>query len=256
MPIDAPWGKHSPKSKEELHDLIELIGHHINSKIHKSSRFTKFVAQSASTINLSDYLKRFTQYLDLDETHLLYVMIYLERYLKWNKDSITALNIHRLIASIMCVGHKFWEDDYFAISDYARIAGITAAEMRVLEIEILFYLKFNLFITTKEYLESKEFFCLLARELEKTTSKKYALSLSSAEEIFLHPPSLKLPPIPLHNSPTMPPAAEQKAQETKAPATKPIKALPSVHLFHHDRTKKTPKEKAEISPTSIASCCA
>lgn len=46
---------------------------------------------------------------------------------------------------------KFFDDIYYNNNYYARIGGVSCTELNSLEIEFLFLINFNLFVTTENY---------------------------------------------------------------------------------------------------------
>ena len=62
-----------------------------------------------------------------------------------------ALNVHRLIVTSVMLAAKFFDDMYLDNHHYAAVGGVPKAEMNILELEFLFLLEFNLFVTTSDY---------------------------------------------------------------------------------------------------------
>jgi len=55
-----------------------------------------------------------------------------------------------LLHSVM-LGAKFFDDQYFNNSYYAKVGGVPPQEMNSLEVEFLFMTNFSLFVTTETY---------------------------------------------------------------------------------------------------------
>ena len=59
--------------------------------------------------------------------------------------------VRLLIASLM-IATKFYDDFYYKNDFYAKIGGIAAKEINLLELELLTTFDFSLFITQEEFL--------------------------------------------------------------------------------------------------------
>ena len=237
MPFENPWVGKKPKSVEELNDLIDVIVLWLTESMNRQSAISKFCSASPPQISLTDYLQRFLQYVPLGEQHLITMVIYLCRYFSGTKtDSLNMYNVHRLILSIICVGHKYWDDKYWNLSYYARIGGVTVTELTGLEVEILFCLKFDLHVTSLEYLEAKRDLSVLARKYEKTNSKPFNLYLSQEEEAYLA--KLSVPPLCEEASFTaVAPVLDSPCSETLTPSTPTTELSP----IASSPTDKTPE---------------
>ena len=85
------------------------------------------------------------------ETYVL-ALIYLDRATAIKKDLVLSNScIHRLFFTALVVAAKFFEDKYYKNSYYCKVGGISNAELNTLEIELLAYLDFKLYVSTDEY---------------------------------------------------------------------------------------------------------
>jgi hypothetical protein len=64
---------------------------------------------------------------------------------------ISKLNIHRLIVTSMMLAVKFFDDTYYSNAYYAKVGGVKAPEMNVLEIHFLRLIDWHLFVSPEEF---------------------------------------------------------------------------------------------------------
>ncbi|XP_057510202.1 cyclin-U4-1-like [Actinidia eriantha] len=60
---------------------------------------------------------------------------------------IDSFNVHRLLITSVMVAAKFMDDMYYNNAYYAKVGGISTAEMNFLEVHFLFGLSFHLNVT-------------------------------------------------------------------------------------------------------------
>lgn len=116
----------------------------------KSGRFsqgiTKFHSSFAPNVSILSYLERIQKYANCSDACLIVALIYIDRLIEARKFTICSLNIHRLLITCVMVVIKFFEDEFFKNSFYAKLGGIPSWEINYLEIELLQLLNFNLFV--------------------------------------------------------------------------------------------------------------
>ena len=98
------------------------------------------------SITIKDYLERLYKYSKINISTVILLLIYIDRISNINKFKLTYYIIHKLILSSMVVAIKYNEDDYFSIKYYAKLGGISNAEMINLEFYFVTLLNFNLFV--------------------------------------------------------------------------------------------------------------
>lgn len=59
--------------------------------------------------------------------------------------------MHRLLVTSVMLAAKFFDDHYYNNAYYAKVGGVPYSEMNALEVEFLFMLNFDLFVTTETY---------------------------------------------------------------------------------------------------------
>ena len=114
-------------------------------------KLTKFHGLRAPSIPLPEYLQRIAQFSGCSNEAFVLMLIYLDR-LVTNKDiPLDSLNVHRLVITGTLLAAKFFDDHYLDNSHYSAVGGLPRNEINELELEMLFLLGFNLFVTTDNY---------------------------------------------------------------------------------------------------------
>ncbi|PVU85702.1 hypothetical protein BB559_006859 [Furculomyces boomerangus] len=63
---------------------------------------------------------------------------------------LNSYNIHRMIITSLVIGHKLCSDIFYSNERYGKIGGISTHELNMLEMEILFLIKFDLVVRPRE----------------------------------------------------------------------------------------------------------
>jgi hypothetical protein len=173
---------------EKTNDLIEVISQGLITSTNKEyTSPSPFGSPQIPDISLKDYLIRMVTYLKFSETHLIYMMFYLTKYTIANpNDPISIFNSHRLCATALLVTDKFIEDDGYALDYFSKVTGIPVKSLMDHEVDFLFSIQFELYISLPNYILAKADLVNFARSLEiNIDSKKYKVTLSEMEkELF------------------------------------------------------------------------
>jgi hypothetical protein len=79
-------------------------------------------------------------------------LVYMDRVIASRPTMVLAsLNVHRLLVTAVMVAAKYFDDAYYNNAHWARIGGITSAEMNALELEFLSALDWALAIPSDVY---------------------------------------------------------------------------------------------------------
>ncbi|KAJ8752959.1 hypothetical protein K2173_008694 [Erythroxylum novogranatense] len=112
---------------------------------HKVSVFHGLARPS---ISIQDYLERIYQYANCSPSCYVVAYVYLDRFVQKQPSLlVNSLNVHRLIITSVLISAKFMDDISYNNAYYAKIGGISTAEMNVLEVDFLFGLGFQLNVT-------------------------------------------------------------------------------------------------------------
>ena len=132
-------------------------------------------------------MERIKGYANCDDSVFIVALIYIDRLIESRKFVISSLNIHRLLITCVMVAVKFFEDEFFKNSFYAKLGGIPGWEINCLEIELLRLLNFNLFIDSSLY---HKYFTELSVNLQMIVppTQSLHLQIGSAVPTVIHNP--------------------------------------------------------------------
>ena len=108
-----------------------------------------FVSKKIPSISINDYIERLLKYGKVSEEILILSLIYIDRICRNRKINLNYYNIHKLILASFIVTIKFHEDDYYSLTYYAKLGGISKKEIVILENEFLKLIDFKLFVETE-----------------------------------------------------------------------------------------------------------
>lgn len=108
-------------------------------------------------ISLGKYLQRIAHYLSPSPACLLVTMVYMDRIL-YRKEAETGIylsdyNVHRMLISCVVLASKFWSDNFYNDSYYAKVGGVSMADMVKLETTALAWMDFRLIVNSEELFE-------------------------------------------------------------------------------------------------------
>lgn len=97
------------------------------------------------TISIESYLERIFKYANCSPSCFVVAYVYLDRFAQRQPSlPINSFNVHRLLITSVMVAAKFLDDLYYNNAYYAKVGGISTAEMNFLEVDFLFGLGFHL----------------------------------------------------------------------------------------------------------------
>ncbi|XP_044506864.1 cyclin-U4-1-like [Mangifera indica] len=111
-------------------------------------KLSAFHGLTRPTISLESYLERIFKYANCSPSCFVIAYVYLDRFaLKQPSLPINSFTVHRLLITSVLVSAKFMDDIYCNNAFYAKVGGISTAEMNLLEVDFLFGLGFHLNVT-------------------------------------------------------------------------------------------------------------
>ncbi|KAF4208000.1 hypothetical protein CNMCM8980_004344 [Aspergillus fumigatiaffinis] len=124
--------------------LMELI--RFNDKIPlNNGRLTRFHSRSPPRISVQDYLQRLTTHATLSPPILLSMVYYIDRLCAlYPAFTVSSLTIHRFLITSATVASKGLSDSFWTNKTYARVGGISMAELALLELEFLFRVEWRI----------------------------------------------------------------------------------------------------------------
>ena len=110
-----------------------------------------FISKKIPGITIKDYIERLLKYSKAFNGIFIIILIYLDTICTKHTINLNYNNIHKFILAAFIAAIKFHEDEYYSISYYAKLGGITQKEAINLEYEFLCLIDFNLFINQELY---------------------------------------------------------------------------------------------------------
>ncbi|KAE8363931.1 cyclin-domain-containing protein [Aspergillus caelatus] len=105
---------------------------------------TRFHSNRAPQISACEYLRRLTHRLCLSSPILVMMVIYIRQLCKTHPTfDVSSLTAHRLLLSCALVASKSVSDFAWPNQSFASAGGVSAAEMAILELELLKYLEWG-----------------------------------------------------------------------------------------------------------------
>ncbi|KAI7739918.1 hypothetical protein M8C21_029320 [Ambrosia artemisiifolia] len=103
-------------------------------------------------ITIPKYLDRIYKYTDCSPACFVVGYIYIDRLVHRHPGSlVVSLNVHRLLVTSIMLAAKILDDEHYNNAFYARVGGVTNAELNRLEVEFLFMLDFDLTVTSRVF---------------------------------------------------------------------------------------------------------
>ncbi|OAY48086.1 cyclin-U4-1 [Manihot esculenta] len=138
-----------PKIITFLSSLLQRVAES-NDHTHQlhPQRISVFHGLTRPNISIQSYLERIFKYANCSPSCFVVAYVYLDRFAhKQPSFPINSFNVHRLLITSVLVSAKFLDDIYYNNAYYAKVGGISTAEMNLLEVDFLFGLGFQLNVT-------------------------------------------------------------------------------------------------------------
>ncbi|KAJ9164003.1 hypothetical protein P3X46_023621 [Hevea brasiliensis] len=111
-------------------------------------RISVFHGLTRPNISIQSYLERIFKYANCSPSCFVVAFVYLDRFAQRQPSiPINSFNVHRLLITSVLVSVKFLDDIHYNNAYYAKVGGISTAEMNLLEVDFLFGLGFQLNVT-------------------------------------------------------------------------------------------------------------
>lgn len=120
-------------------------------------RLNGFHGVRAPSISIAKYLERIYKFTNCSPSCFVVGFVYIDRVVHRHPESlVVSLNVHRLLVTSVMVASKMLDDVHYNNAFYARVGGITNAELNRLELELLFLLDFGVTVSSRVF----ESYCL------------------------------------------------------------------------------------------------
>ncbi len=117
-----------------------------------------FYSMNIPIISIKDYLEHLYKYTKISSSTIVLILIYIDRICNLYKCKLSYYNIHKLILGSMVVASKYNEDYYFySLKYYAKIGGVSQAEIFNLEYNFLALLNFKLYVTEELFYKYNDY---------------------------------------------------------------------------------------------------
>jgi len=140
--------------------IVQVIAQLLTDLVHRNDQLpvspahiTPFHSSKPPAISVSNYLvDRILKYAGVSEETIILALIYMDLVVQYNPEFvINSLNIHRLLITSVMLASKFFDDLYYNNAYYARVGGISNAEVNNLEMEMLRMISFSLYVSPEQY---------------------------------------------------------------------------------------------------------
>ncbi|KAF5829684.1 cyclin-domain-containing protein [Dunaliella salina] len=109
-----------------------------------------FEGNSIPSISLKDYAIRIWNYTKVSPLCMLVAYTYVDFLFARKRCHITRLTSHRLLLTAVLLAAKCYEDTIYNNIYFAKVGGITSAELNMLEVEMLKLLDFRLLVDVED----------------------------------------------------------------------------------------------------------
>lgn len=114
-------------------------------------QLTVFHGLRAPPISIEAYLVRIAKYAKCSPACFAHSMVHMLKLAQRDASfAPTRLNVHRLLLTGVLISAKFLDDRYFNNAFYAKVGGVSTAELNRLELEMLQLLDFQLSVTPEQ----------------------------------------------------------------------------------------------------------
>ncbi|KAJ2343603.1 cyclin-like protein interacting with PHO85 [Coemansia erecta] len=115
----------------------------------RQTSLTLFHARSVPTIDLETYISRILKYCPCQNEVFLSLVVYMQQLIdrcarRRAPFTVDAYSIHRLVITAVTIGSKWFSDVFFTNSRYAKVGGLSVAELNNLELQFLSIIDFDL----------------------------------------------------------------------------------------------------------------
>ncbi|KAG8364609.1 hypothetical protein BUALT_Bualt18G0017300 [Buddleja alternifolia] len=103
-------------------------------------------------ISLDKYVERIYKYTSCSPSCFVVGFVYIDRVVHKYPDSlVVSLNVHRLLVTSVMLASKILDDVHYNNAFYARVGGVSNAELNKLELELLFLLDFRVSVSSRVF---------------------------------------------------------------------------------------------------------
>ena len=116
-----------------------------------SQKNMSFTSYNKPSLSIKDYLYRIQNYTEAEDNTIIIALMYIDRLSEISSLLLTPYNIHRIIFVSILLAIKYNEDICFGFEFYSKIAGIPTNELKKLERDFVYLIKFKFYIDKIEF---------------------------------------------------------------------------------------------------------
>ena len=192
---------------------------------------TRFHGSNMPSISVKSYIARFAKYSPFPSACLLTLLAYLDR-IKSSCPGIAVnpLSIHRLVMSALILSIKFHCDHIYSNRYYAKVGGVSAAELMRLEFDMLAMLNYRITIDKYELDMYKHHAFALVMPSAIMSSRAPKLNISQSMPVSPTPSRSSTPAPMMIDRPDFINAADKSKAADNA-----MYLTPSVDMMHTNK---------------------
>ena len=122
-----------------------------------SQKNMSFNAIKKPSLSVKDYLYRIQNYAEAEDNTLIIALMYIDRLSQISSIVLTPYNVHRILFVSVLLAIKYNEDICFDFDFYAKIAGVPTKELKKMESDFVYLIKFKFYINKEEFEKYKSY---------------------------------------------------------------------------------------------------
>jgi len=131
-------------------ERMSFVSEH--KRINGTEISTRFHVQSVPIIPIAAYIKRIAWFTECSTTCFVLALEYIHRLARYRPQfEVNRYSLHQLAITAVMVSAKFFDDLYYKNSFYAEVGGVSAAAISGLEVQLMQFLSFDLFVLPEQY---------------------------------------------------------------------------------------------------------
>ncbi|KAJ0014428.1 hypothetical protein Pint_19885 [Pistacia integerrima] len=133
----------------ELPTLYRIVSSVLERAIQKNENLLKasnkkdvvtiFHGSRVPSLSVRQYMERIFKYSNCTPSCFVIAYIYIDQFLQKLNAYLTSLNVHRLLITSIMVAAKFFDDERHNNAYFAKVGGVSTAEMNRTGDEVLVY---------------------------------------------------------------------------------------------------------------------
>ena len=110
-----------------------------------------FTSYKKPSLSIKDYLFRIQNYTKAEDNTIIIALMYIDRLSDISSVLLTPYNVHRILFVSILLAIKYNEDICFGFDFYAKIAGMPINDLKKMERDFVYLIKFKFYIDKDEF---------------------------------------------------------------------------------------------------------